>query len=145
MKKVMLVGKTGCGKTTLSQRMLGLEVQYRKTQAIEVLGGAILDTPGEYLEQRGFYKALIVTAVQADVIVLVQDATDAQNAFSPGMAGMFPRPVLGVVTKSDRCGDPAQLAQAEALLRLAGARAVFVTGLTEETGLSALMDAIAQA
>lgn len=145
MKKVMLVGKSGCGKTTLSQRMLGLEVQYRKTQAIEVLGGAILDTPGEYLEQRGFYKALIVTSVQADVIVLVQDATDAQNAFSPGMAGMFPRPVLGVVTKSDRCEDPGLLTRAETLLRLAGARAVFVTGLREEAGLSALMDAIAQA
>ena len=65
MKKVMMIGKIGCGKTTLSQRLLGQEVKYKKTQAVEVLGSDILDTPGEYLEQKQFYSALIVTAVEA--------------------------------------------------------------------------------
>ena len=35
-----------------------------------------IDTPGEYLENRGMYKALVVRGVEGDVIVFVQDATD---------------------------------------------------------------------
>ena len=38
MKKVIFIGNIGCGKTTLSQAILGDELEYKKTQAVEVLG-----------------------------------------------------------------------------------------------------------
>lgn len=64
MKKIILMGNSFCGKTTLCQRLAGKQLVYKKTQAIEVVASAI-DTPGEYLENRGMYKALVVTAVEA--------------------------------------------------------------------------------
>ena len=34
MKKIMLIGRTGCGKTTLTQKLNDEEVRYKKTQAV---------------------------------------------------------------------------------------------------------------
>lgn len=131
MKKIILMGNSFCGKTTLCQRLAGKQLVYKKTQAIEVVASAI-DTPGEYLENRGMYKALVVTAVEADVILFVQDATDSRFRFSPGQASMFANLVVGVVTKTDLATE-AQVEQAESLLRLAGASRVFrVSAVTGE-------------
>ena len=45
MKKILLIGTVSCGKTTLSQYLSGMELVYKKTQALDVIGTAI-DTPG---------------------------------------------------------------------------------------------------
>ena len=34
MKKIILVGTVACGKTTLCQRLNGLDISYKKTQAL---------------------------------------------------------------------------------------------------------------
>ena len=34
MKKLILIGRTGCGKTTLTQALLGKKLVYHKTQAV---------------------------------------------------------------------------------------------------------------
>ena len=62
MKTLLLAGKTGSGKTTLTQVLNEEFVQYKKTQSIEVCEN-IIDTPGEYIENRFYYKALIVASV----------------------------------------------------------------------------------
>lgn len=129
MKKIMLIGKTGCGKTTLAQRLLGENPCYQKTQTVSLRGSCILDTPGEYLEQRGMYKALIVTAAVADLILFLQDATDRQCGFSPGMASLFPKPAVGVVTKCDLCPNPQDRAAAIRFLEIAGVSRIFSVGL----------------
>ena len=138
MKKLMLMGSTGCGKTTLCQRLAGLALTYKKTQAIEIVGTSI-DTPGEYLESKGMFKALIVTAVEADVILFLQDATDERFRYSPGQTAAFSAPVIGVVTKTD-LATPRQVAQASELLRLAGAGRVFCVSAQTGTGLKELLD-----
>ena len=51
MKRILLVGTIGCGKTTLCQALNGMALEYKKTQAIEVVNTTI-DTPGEYLEKK---------------------------------------------------------------------------------------------
>ena len=89
------------------KRLIGEQVSYKKTQSIQVIGDDIVDTPGEYVEQKQFYSALIVTAVEADVILLLCSAIDEQNAFSPRMGSLFSgKPVIGVITKTDLCEDP---------------------------------------
>ena len=50
MKRVIFIGNIVCGKTTLGQVILGEKIEYKKTQAVELFGSDILDTPGEYLE-----------------------------------------------------------------------------------------------
>ena len=137
MKHVILIGSSACGKTTLAQRLNGQEIGYKKTQAIEVINTTI-DTPGEYLENRALYKALVVTATEADIILFVQDATDDRFRFSPGQAQMLMPTVIGVVSKAD-LATPAQVSAAKELLELAGALEIFVTSAVTGEGCGALL------
>lgn len=143
MKKIMMIGKIGCGKTTLSQRLLGEPVRYQKTQSIQVIGDDIVDTPGEYLEQKQFYSALIVTAAEADVILLLLSAVDEQNAFSPRMNSMFGgKTVIGVLTKTDLCRDPECLETGHEILENAGASDIFEVGFGDEACIERLRERI---
>lgn len=85
MKKILLVGSVSCGKTTLCQRLNGLVQDYKKTQAIEVVGKTI-DTPGEYLERRSLFSALMVTSAEADEVLFLLDPTQDRYLYSPGLA-----------------------------------------------------------
>lgn len=137
-KKIMLIGSSTCGKTTLCQRLNGLEIQYHKTQTIGVINNTI-DTPGEYLENRQLYKGIIVTAADSDMILFLQDATDERFRFSPGQAAFFSVPVIGVVSKID-IADKQQIADAAELLELAGCEKIFFTSAVTGEGTRELLD-----
>lgn len=49
MQRMMLIGPSQCGKTSLTQCLRGENIHYQKTQAI-VWSPTTIDTPGEYLE-----------------------------------------------------------------------------------------------
>ena len=83
MKRLMLIGPSQCGKTSLTQVLRGETLRYQKTQAI-VWTPAAIDTPGEYLENRCLYSALLTSACEADVIALVLNADAPWSPFSPG-------------------------------------------------------------
>ena len=137
MKKVMLAGTVACGKTTLCQRLNGLDQTYKKTQSLEVVGTTI-DTPGEYLEHRAFLRGLVVTSSEADLVLFLQDATQERFMYSPGMAGMFPVPVAGVVTKADLATDK-QLRDAREMLELTGASPIFTISSVTQEGMKELV------
>ena len=137
-KKIMLIGSSTCGKTTLCQRLNGLEIEYHKTQTIGVINNTI-DTPGEYLENRQLYKGIIVTAADSDMIFFLQDATDERFRFSPGQAAFFSVPVIGVVSKID-IADKQQIDDAAELLELAGCEKIFFTSAVTGEGTRELLD-----
>ena len=95
--KVIFMGRTGSGKTTLCQKLNNLEINYKKTQSIELYDNAI-DTPGEYMENRNFYRALIMTAVDAKLIAILADPTVNDNYIPPAFAGTFARDFIGIMT-----------------------------------------------
>jgi len=131
MKKIILIGNVACGKTTICQRLNDMNLEYKKTQAVEVYNTTI-DTPGEYLESRGLLKSLMVTASETDLVIFVQDASRDQYYFSPGQASAFTMPVAGVITKTD-IATQNQIRDARELLELAGADPVFeVSAFTGE-------------
>ena len=136
MKKTMLVGRTGCGKTTLMQAIQGKELVYRKTQAVGFCS-SIIDTPGEFIENRRLYSALMASSVGCDVIGLVHDATSAQSIFPPKFSSMFTLPVIGIVSKIDR--EEANTARAEKFLRWAGADRIFQTSSMENIGIQTVV------
>lgn len=139
MKKLMLIGKVSCGKTTLCQYLTDQAISYKKTQALEVTDN-IIDTPGEYVERRQFYQALAVTALGADVVLLLQDPTDMTFTLPPGLQAMFQKPMIGVITKSDLIKDEAQLIRAEKSLTLAGAHPIFKICSLNGEGIKELVD-----
>ncbi|WP_245693012.1 EutP/PduV family microcompartment system protein [Sporomusa acidovorans] len=106
----MIVGPVGAGKTSLMNALNRNCLKAEKTQSICFTGGMI-DTPGEYAQIPRFYSALMVTATQAKLVIMVQDSTDFSKPLPPGFAGMFPRPVTGVITKIDIAGSDNSKAQ----------------------------------
>lgn len=134
MKRIMMMGRVSCGKTTLCQRLAGGPLTYKKTQTVEIIGQAI-DTPGEYTENRRLMRGLTVSAVDADLVVFLQSSVDEEFSFSPGQASMFGVPAVGVVTKIDLAKDQQSVAQAGELLVLAGVEQVFLISCITGEGI----------
>lgn len=136
-KKIMFIGPVGVGKTTLTQRLKGLDITYYKTQAIE-FHDSVIDTPGEFLQHRRFYNALTVTSAEAEVIGLLTSAIATINTFPQGFASLFNKPVIGIITKIDLVTEPSILERPRKQLYLAGAKEIFEVSSTENTGVDML-------
>lgn len=122
MKRLILIGRVAAGKTTLTQALRGEEIVYDKTQYVHY-DDAIIDTPGEYTELRQLSGALALYAYEADVVGLVLRADEPYSIFSPCIASLVNREVIGIVTGIDR--PRANPDRVERWLRLAGCRRVF--------------------
>ncbi len=138
MKNIIFMGKTGSGKTTLCQKLNQLEIKYKKTQSVELYSNAI-DTPGEYMENRSLYNALITTSVDAKVIAVVYDPTQEENYIAPGFASMFCKDVIGIVTKINKSID-SQIDIACDRLQLAGVSKIFKIDTVDNIGLDDLFN-----
>ncbi|MGY6028861.1 propanediol utilization protein PduV [Phytobacter sp. AG2a] len=137
MKRMMLIGPSQCGKTSLTQRLRGEAVRYQKTQAI-VWSPETIDTPGEYLENRCLYSALLTSACEADVIALVLNADAQWCPFSPGFTLPMNRPTIGIVTKADLAEDE-HIARAGQWLTQSGAQHIFITSAQTGQGIAAVI------
>lgn len=135
MKKILFIGKSGCGKTTLTQKINGESLNYKKTQAIEYYDN-IIDTPGEYLENKRMYNALMVSSYDTDIIGMVQANNDNDNKFPPGFGSAFTKPIIGIVTKADLEGDIEEIKKS---LEMAGAEKIFVVSAYDSTGIDELI------
>lgn len=134
MKRLLLIGRSGCGKTTLAQALRGERVTYRKTQSV-AYGDLLIDTPGEYLENHNLGCALALYAYEADVVGLLLAADDEYSLYPPNITCLVNREVVGIVTKIDKA-DPAR---AEHWLRLAGCRRVYPVNSHTGEGVEALV------
>lgn len=136
-KRIILIGRSTAGKTTLCQYLNHEALKYHKTQTVQVINQTMIDTPGEYLERTHMRGALMVTSTDADLIVLVQDATENGTMFPPAYTSMFAKPAIGIVTKADLASQN-QIEDAKKYLEMAGAQHLFVTSSVEGTGIEAL-------
>ena len=128
MKKIILIGRSGVGKTTLKQAMRKEKIEYKKTQYID-WNDYIIDTPGEYVENKNLSCALGLYAYEADVVGLLLSADDWFSVYSPNMVGLVNRDVIGIVTKTDLDKPD----RAALWLELAGCEKIFkVNSLTGE-------------
>ncbi len=124
MKKIILVGRSECGKTTLIQALRQEKIEYKKTQYVNNFD-VLVDTPGEYCETKNLGAALAMYTFEAQVVGLVLSATEPFSLFPPCCAVMVNRPVIGIVTKTD--SKYANKNRAKNWLELAGCQKVFFT------------------
>lgn len=137
MKKIIFIGRSGCGKTTLKQAMRGEEIAYDKTQYVDY-SDSIIDTPGEYAENRNLGCALALYAYEADVVALIASAEDTFSVFSPNMTGMVNREVIGIISKTDRAD--ANVPMARQWLENAGCSKIFEISSYTRAGLPELFE-----
>ena len=137
MKKIILIGRSGCGKTSLTQAMLGLRLTYKKTQAVGY-HNLIIDTPGEYAETKQLASALALYSYEAQVVGPLLSANEPYSLFSPNITSQANREVIGIITKID-C-ENADLSRAKRWLRLAGCKTIFPVSSFSGQGLPALLD-----
>lgn len=138
--KIMLIGASGAGKTTLIQRLQDNEIKYDKTQAIEYVGNFI-DTPGEYMQNRWFWGPLTVTSCDADLIGFVHDSTCEDCWFNGGLTYKFEKPCIGIITKIDQ--PSSNPSRSRNYLEYAGVAEnnIFETSSYDGSGIDALSEA----
>ena len=120
MRKTLLVGRHGVGKTTLKQALRGEQIRYEKTQYM-LYEDWLIDSPGEYAEVHGLNAALAIYSYEADVVAMLISADDDYSLFPPNCTQMINREVIGIVTKIDK----APPTRAENWLKLSGCEKIF--------------------
>lgn len=136
MKKIMLVGRTGSGKTTLTQALKGSRITYHKTQYI-LHGDVVIDTPGEYCENTALGRALIVYSHEADIVGLLVNAAEAYTLYSPNIVSLATREVIGIVTHIHDAY--ANLPQVSLWLELTGCKKIFYVDSITGDGIPELL------
>lgn len=137
MKRIIFMGRSGAGKTTLTQKIKNKPIEYHKTQYIN-FHDMIIDTPGEYAENSSLAAALALYSYEADVVGLMISATDQYSLFPPNITCMVNREVVGIVTHIDL--DGAKPERAERWLRLSGCKKVFHVASKSGDGVDELVN-----
>lgn len=141
MKKIILMGRSECGKTTLTQALRGKTIKYKKTQYINNFD-VIIDTPGEYLQAHTLGHALALYTYEAHVVGLLLAATEPYSLYPPNVTCMCNRDVIGIVTKIDeRKADPEKAAK---WLRLAGCKTIFMVDSKEGEGVAEILEYLSE-
>ncbi|QAT43249.1 EutP/PduV family microcompartment system protein [Aminipila luticellarii] len=137
MRKIMLLGRSEAGKTTLTQALKGEKITYHKTQYVNYYD-VIIDTPGEYAETATLGGALAIYSYEADVIGMLLSAIEPYSLYPPCVCAIATREVIGIVTKIDH--KDANVEQAKEWLRLAGCEKIFCISSYTGEGVSDILE-----
>ncbi len=136
-KKIMFMGRSGAGKTTLTQALYGEDIEYHKTQYVNY-SEYIIDPPGEYIEDKQFGFALALYSYEVDVVGFILAANEPFSLYSPASTATATRPVIGIVTQINNPGADPNLAKE--WLEIAGCEKVFFIDSVTREGLDKLID-----
>lgn len=137
MKKLILIGRSEAGKTTLAQALKRKTITYKKTQYINYFD-MLIDTPGEYAQTAGLGRALALYSYEADVVGLLLAANEPYSLYPPNITCMVNREVIGIVTKIDR--EDADTVRAERWLRLTGCKKIFFINSRTGEGVADILE-----
>lgn len=137
MKKLILIGRSESGKTTLMQALRGENIHYAKTQFVNH-SDVLIDTPGEYIQAKHLGGALAVYSYEADIVGLLISATEPYSLFSPNIVSLATREVIGIVTKIE-CPD-ANIPLADRWLEIAGCKKIFHVDSVTSNGVPEIIE-----
>ena len=90
MRRMVLIGRSECGKTTLKQALRGEKITYHKTQYVSQYD-CLIDMPGEYAENIDLAHAIALYIAEADVVGIVLSATEPYSLYPPNVAAVSNR------------------------------------------------------
>ena len=122
MNKLILIGRSGAGKTTLTQALKGENIHYAKTQDVKN-NELMIDTPGEYVQERHLGGAVAVFVYEADIVGLLMSSDEPYCLFSPNMVSMCNREVIGIITGIDK--PDGNVPRVENWLKQTGVKRIF--------------------
>ena len=131
------MGRSECGKTTLTQAMRGEAVHYQKTQYIN-FHDVVIDTPGEYAENKSLAAALALYSYEADVVGLLVSAIEPYSLYPPNITCLVNRDVIGIVTKIDHPNANPEMAAS--WLRKSGCTTIFFVNSKTGEGVEKILD-----
>ncbi|AYE35164.1 EutP/PduV family microcompartment system protein [Clostridium septicum] len=99
-KRIMVIGPSRCGKTTLVNALNDYKGPLRRTPDL-IYGKNTIDVPAAYVENAWMYKNIIATAQDASHVLILVDQSNCTEIYSYGFAKCFRCPVIGVITKCD--------------------------------------------
>ena len=122
MRRLVLVGRSECGKTTLKQVLRGEKITDHKTQYVSQYD-VLIDMPGEYAENLDLAHAIALYTSESDVVGICISATEPYSLYPPNVTPYANRDIFGVVTKTDHWA--ADVDQAHRWLELTGCKRIF--------------------
>ncbi len=137
MKKLILMGRSEAGKTTLTQALRGEEIHYYKTQDIHHYE-SVIDTPGEYAQSHRLGKALALYTYEADVVGILVAANEPYSLFPPCVTAQANRECIGIVTKIDL--PAANVPLADRWLEIAGCTRIFHVNSLKGEGVAEILE-----
>lgn len=137
MNKLIFIGRSGAGKTTLTQALLEKDIHYFKTQDVKN-SGFLIDTPGEYIQERHLGGAVACFVYEADIVGLLMSADEPYSLFSPCIATMCNREVIGIITGIDK--QNANIPRVTNWIKQTGVKRIFYLSSITGEGVKELRD-----
>lgn len=98
----ILIGGVGVGKTSLFNKLLNIDNEAEKTQALVYYNEKTIDTPGEYFDNPRLYSAIIQTMSDIDTILYVHPANSTERKLPHGLFQIYEyKNLVGVISKID--------------------------------------------
>ena len=137
MRRLVLIGRSECGKTTLKQVLRGEKITYVKTQYVSQYD-VLIDMPGEYAENLDLAHAIDIYTSEADVVALCLSATEPYSLYPPNVTPYAHRDIIGIVTKIDHWA--ADTEQAVRWLELCGCKRIYKVSAYTGEGVDDVID-----
>ena len=137
MRRILLIGRSESGKTTLKQVLRGENITYKKTQYVSQYD-CVIDMPGEYAENLDLAHTIDLYAAESDVVGIVLSATEPYSLYPPNITPLGNRDEVGIVTKIDHwAANPQQAAE---WLKLTGCKKIFFTSAYAGEGIEEIFE-----
>ena len=138
LDSIAFIGEVDAGKSALIDKLIDQETHTGKTQSPIFYQGQVIDTPGEFVDNRAWNGALLSTICSVKTIVYLQPANAKRFSPPSGLLRVYPnKTIVGVISKVD--APDADLEKATKFLRQNGVPEPYIqTSIFEQASIDQL-------